>query len=982
MKKLYYLLIIVLFGAVTSCHDSGSKENVTYDGIKLEKGLRLKLIASEPMVVSPVAFAFDEKGDLYVVEDRGYPDTIPPLHEGRIVRLEDRNGDGVYDHQTIFATGFTYPNGILPWRGGFFVTCAPDIFYLKDTTGDGVADERKVVLTGFNVTKSSQLRVSHPILGMDGWVYVTGGMNGGKVVSPEFPRRDTVEFTSQDGRFNPDNYKFELTGGNSQFGLTFDAFGRRFGCSNRHPIQQIVMEPWYLNRNPFLPFNESIQNVSKVEGDAVVYPIIDAVTSSDYIPGLIGKSHKGTFTSACSVLIFDGNGMKPEDVGNAFICEPAQNLVQRQKLIPDGATFQSELPDKGYEFLASNDPSFRPVFLGDGPGGGLYVVDMYRKIIDEPDYVPEDVRDTLDYKTGKDKGRIYEVINNSSAIDSNAGTFVKSSAHTNAILEMLKSKNGWNRKTAFRLLLERKDKSTIPLLAEYAQKYSQAETRVLALWLLHSLQGLDRDILLKALKDKVSGVREQAVLLSADKITTDSVLKQAIVSACMDSSERVRFESALVLGSLPDPKITGTLAKLAIQDGEDRWMRAAVLSGVGNRMGPFLTAIQQQKAAISNDDKAYSLVMEDLGNMFGNGASISDCREFMRVVMQSSEDKNNAWCFAASLGMANGLTNRSGFRATGNNFIKFIGSVSSGSARINPEVFINEVIKTAKNQKSSESIRIKALELLGFFDDQRVYPVLEEALQPENSPDIQKSAIEAITHLGTEKGGNLLAGPKIWHSYTPEIRQAVINALVSKQVFAEALMDGIEDSVIAPSDVPAGIRQRLMRQHGDIQKRAEKLFSKLESGDRMQVYEKYKSLIIGKKGNAKAGQTVFVQTCSRCHTYAGKGGNVGPDLTDIKDQPAEALLLHILLPNYEVLPQYQTIYIETKDGQFVAGWIASQTNNSITLRTVVGDKTILKSNIKSSNNTGKSLMPVGLEESMTKNELIDLIAYLKSGGNF
>ncbi|MEO8848480.1 MAG: PVC-type heme-binding CxxCH protein, partial [Casimicrobiaceae bacterium] len=658
MRKLYYLLIIVLFATVTSCHNSGSKEGIAYDGIKLEKGLSLKLIASEPLVVSPVAFAFNEQGDLYVVEDRGYPDTIPPQHEGRIVRLEDRDGDGVYDHQTIFADGFTYPNGILPWRGGFFVTCAPDIFYLKDTNGDGVADERKVVLTGFNVTKSSQLRVSHPILGMDGWVYVTGGMNGGKVVSPEFPGRDTVEFTSSDGRFNPDNYTFELTGGNSQFGLTFDALGRRFGCSNRHPIQQIVMESSYLNRNPYLPFNESIQNVSKVEGDAIVYPLIDAVTSSDFIPGLIGKSHKGTFTSACSVLIFDGNGMNPEDVGNAFICEPAQNLVQRQKLIPYGATFQSGLPDKGYEFLASTDPSFRPVFLGNGPGGGLYFADMHRKIIDEPDYVPEDVRDTLDYKTGKDKGRIYEITKNRKD-SSNPRKFLKPSAPANEVLEMLKSENGWNRQTAFRLLLERADKSTIPLLIEYVQKSSQAETRILALWLLHSLNGLDKDLLLKALKDEVPGVREQAVELSAGKLAEDSTLKQAIVSACEDSNERVRFESALALGSLPDPKITGSLAKLAIRDGDDRWMRAAVFSGIGERMGPFLTAIQQQKETPSNDN-AYPFVMEDLGNMFGNGASIADCREFMRVVMQSSEDKNNAWRFAASLGMANGLTIRPG----------------------------------------------------------------------------------------------------------------------------------------------------------------------------------------------------------------------------------------------------------------------------------------------------------------------------------
>src|SRR5438445_7646618 len=140
-----------------------------------EPGLRIELVAAEPIVVDPVAMAFDETGRLYVVENRGYPtgpgEGKPPA--GIVALLEDTDGDGRYDKRTVFADGLTFPNGIMPWRGGVLVTCAPDILYLKDTNGDGRADVREVVLTGFDASNTTQLRVSHPTLGPDNWIYVT-----------------------------------------------------------------------------------------------------------------------------------------------------------------------------------------------------------------------------------------------------------------------------------------------------------------------------------------------------------------------------------------------------------------------------------------------------------------------------------------------------------------------------------------------------------------------------------------------------------------------------------------------------------------------------------------------------------------------------------------------------------------------------------------------------------------------------------------
>ena len=456
---------------------------------KVEPGLKLELVAAEPLVVSPCAVCWDERGRMFVAENRGYP-TGPKEgepHQGRIAQLIDKDGDGRMDERVEFATELSFPNGLMPWRGGLIVTCAPDVYFLKDTDGDGKADEKKVLLTGFSTKGSTQLRVSHPQLALDGWVYLTSGLTGGEVVSPLKPDQAPVKVGRTDIRFKPDTGEIEACDGGAQFGQTFDDFGRRFICYNRVQVQHVVLESKYLKRNPHLAFADTVENCPAEMADeplkghgkaARIFPISSNVTTAD--------SHAGTFTAACAVTIYRGTSLPSEYYGTIFSCDPTGNLVHVDRLEPHGATFRAVRMHPGREVLASTDNWFRPVFLANAPDGAFYVCDMYRQTIEHPDYLPVEIRKHTNFDGGKTMGRIYrlrgEKLRSTAAtsviersIDIRAGErggvsppVIKSPAtladkqaepevgsdHAKSWIKHIQSGDGWWRDTAFRKAIE------------------------------------------------------------------------------------------------------------------------------------------------------------------------------------------------------------------------------------------------------------------------------------------------------------------------------------------------------------------------------------------------------------------------------------------------------------------------------------------------------------------------------------------------
>lgn len=946
-------------------------------GFDLEPGYRIELAAAEPLTRNPVAIAFDARGRMYVAESGGYPGPLEGAPasdpEGGIALLDDTDHDGRFDKRTDFAKKLTFPNGILPWDGGVFVTCAPDLLYLKDRDGDGIADERRVVLTGFDATKTPQLRFSHPTLGIDNWIYLTSGLTGGRVVDPDYPQRPPVVFGNSDSRFNPITHVFELTGGQSQYGLTFDDRGHRFTCSNRRPVMHVVLESRYLQRNPNLAFSQTVEDVSAAGAQAVVWPTSGDTTTASFIPGLMSAPHAGTFTAASGVHIHRGDALPASHRDSLFICESAQNLVQRQVIAPNGVTFTSKPARSGRDFLSSRDTWFRPVFAANGPDGALYVVDMYRKIIDHPQYVPEQSRALLDFEAGKERGRIYRVVAGGWKRDRDAIDLGRMNAPD--LARTLEHPNAWWRETAQRLLLERRDRSAIPLLRTLAKSSAGEAGRIQALWTLDALGGLETADVLAALDDQNGGVRENAVRLAEGRAASREI-RSRLPGMVDDTDDRVRLRVALALGEVDEQAAITALAALARRDGTQPWMRAAILSSLKNRSNEFLGAF----VALASPSDTRAAVMQDLGQLFGVEQSPERCLDF--IIQAGDGSTEFGWQPAAVAGVAQGLKTRGLGREDRSALMTLVSGDSEQArlARQRVDLIVSRTSGRILDERTPLTQRLAGIALLGHTDYATAGTTLQGLLTPRQPSELQVAAVRALLQLPGRGGADSLLERRRWLAFTPQVRETVLSVLLVDERQTLVLLDAIEQGSIDGAALGPSRRSRLMtHRNAVIQKRARALLAGLESGDRMQIYERLRATVLSRAGSPASGRTVFANQCAACHTVDGKGGQVGPDLSGIRNQPADAILLHVLVPDYEIAAGYQSYVVETRDGRTLVGRLESESPGSVTLRDGASQAhVILRNDVVSMSASTRSLMVGEFERTMSEQDFADLIGYLKA----
>ena len=936
---------------------------------RLHEGFRLQTVASEPVVTDPVGLVYDADGHIYAAEMRGYPypEKSPT---GNVRRLEDRDGDGIFERSTIFVDGLSWPTSVLAHDGGVLIAVPPDILYARDTDGDGVADEKKVVFTGFG-TQNVQALVNGLQWGLDGWIYGISGGNGGDIRNPARPDDKAVSVRGRDFRFQPDGSRFEATSGGGQFGHGFDDWGHRFTCNNSNHIRQILLPARYLERNPALAAPAVLTDIAAEGSAAPVYRVspaepwrivrtrqraADPVYAKRLPPTELVAT--GFFTSATGVTVYRGTAFPPEYRGNAFIGDVGGNLVHRKTLAKDGARFLATRADSTVEFLTSTDNWFRPVNFANTPDGTLLILDMYRETIEHPASIPEPIKKHLDLTSGKDRGRLYNLVPDGFKKRPKPAL---SGAKTAELVALLADPDSWWRETAQRLLLERKVAAAVPLLKDLVQNRPNALGRMHALWTLESLGGLEDGEILAGLDDPEPGVREQAVRLSEGRTQKDSNLLRAVLATAKDADPTVRFQAAFSLGEVADPGAIAALAEIATRDAKDPWTRTAVLSSVAGRSLGLLDALAGSPGFLARPEAREWFV--ELAVVVGAENKPEAVRELLARLAGTGIDEATAR--AVVFGLGRGLQ-RSG------------GSLRDSlqgphAAQLAPLFARASALASADGPAGP---RVDAIRFLSLGPVAEALGVLPGLLDARQSNAIQLAALQTLAALPDPRVGPLVV--EHWKALSPTVRGEAVEALFARADRLDALLTALEKGSIAPTDLDPARRQQLLGlADAGLRRRAAALFGENARVDRGKAVAQYREAL-SMTGSMEQGRAVFVKICATCHRAEAQGVDVGPNLATVTGRTAEDLLIHILDPNREVAPIYVNYNVATTDGRVVSGIIADESANAVTLKRAEGvTEVVSRPQIEEITSTGLSLMPEGLEKGLEPQAMADLIAYLR-----
>ncbi len=929
-------------------------------------GFEVELVAAEPLVVDPVAFEWGADGKLWVVEMIDYPSGMDGQGQpgGRVRYLEDSDGDGKYDRSTLFLEGLNFPTGVMPWQKGVLVTAAPEIFYAEDTDGDGRADVRKTLYEGFH-EGNQQHRVNGLTYGLDNWVHCANGDSGGRVTSAETGKQ--VSLRGRDLRIHPKSGDIDTLTGQSQFGRNRDSWGNWFGNSNSRPMFHFVLSDRYTRRNPHAAPPRSTVQISVNPGAAPCYPV------SRTLPRFNDFSMANRFTSACGAMIYDDDLFGSEFVGNSFVSEPVHNLVHREIVESRGFTFSSHRADdeQNSEFLASRDNWFRPTMLKAGPDGALYVADMYRRVIEHPEWVPDDWEARLDVRAGADRGRIYRVYPRGKKLRPVPRLADRSSAE---LVVALDSPYRWQRDTAQRLLMERRALDVTEELINVAKSANLPAARLQALCTLDGLERLNADVLRQAFHDSHPSVRRHALRMSEPFLNGPKSLGPDAALLVKDPDPQVALQLAYTLGEWRDSR-AGTalaeLAELAVRHSSERYLLAAVISSID---AENLTDVLNQLATQHDNQAAVGRVMEPLLTL---AAALGDEKSLVAMfaaLAKSDAGEHAPWQYTAMAAVLDGLDGEGQTLAA---VRKEAGSkLAAEMDRLN-ELFVR-ARKIAVDDDADMTLRRNAVRLLGRglsgqADDLNV---LKSQLSAQTPAAVQSAAVAGMARYASPQlPGMLLAE---WRSHSPSLRGQIMDALLQNESWTASLLDHIESGEVAALDVDAARRQRLLESESEpIRSLAKQLFAGSINKDRQQVVERYQKQIAD-PGDPAAGKKVFAKVCANCHRLDGVGHEIGPDLAALTDRSTSALLVAIFDPNRAVEAKYVSYTAINDRGLSYSGMITSQTGNSLTLTAAEGKQhVVLRKNLDELVSSSKSLMPEGLEKDLTPDDVRNLTAYLQ-----
>ncbi len=584
---------------------------------RIVPGFKVELVASEPLIEAPVSMEFDPDGRLYVLEMRGFMRTVDGQGEdqptGRISRLDDTDGDGRMDKSTIFAEGLVLPRAMALVRDGLLVAEPPKLWYFQDADGDGKAEQKIEVSADYGNQANPEHTANSLTWGRDNWIYSAN---------------HTTRYRQVDGYWEKQTTFFR-----GQWGLTQDDYGRLFFNSNSDPLRADLVPAQYFMRNPAFktPLGGNVQVVKNLE----VWPArMNPGVNRGYQKGqLRDDGSLRTFTGACGPCIYRGELFPSRFYGAGFICEPTGNLVRCNMLSEEQGLITGSNAFSGLEFLASLDERFRPVNLHNGPDGALYVVDMYRGVIQHKIYLTSYLRHqalSRDLDKPVDAGRIYRIVPEGAKRSTPLKLARLSSQE---LVRQFETGNGWARDTAQRLLVERQDSTATPHLLELIRA-GRFPSAVYAFAVLQGMGESSTDAALAGLASTDGKVRAAAIRYGEAFLRTEGInpVSRKMLAATADPSFDARLQLAFSLGESRSPEAELALLTLVERDVESPLIRSAAVSGLAGRELEVLAKMLARPAWSEKSDGREKL-LRDLARCVAEGRQPAQIERLLELFL-------------------------------------------------------------------------------------------------------------------------------------------------------------------------------------------------------------------------------------------------------------------------------------------------------------------------------------------------------------
>ena len=947
------------------------------------EGFRADLVAGEPDLQQPVAFAFDERGRIWVAEAYSYPQK-QPAGQGRdkLVIFEDRDGSGRFATRKVFAENLNLVSGFEVGFGGVWIGAAPELLFLPDRNHDDVPDgPPQVLLTGFGYQDTHECLNSF-LWGPDGWLYgIQGVFNYARIGRPDASEAQRTELRAGVWRYHPVRHQFEVFahGGSNPWGLDYDERGQLFMTHCRsywgrglttHVIQGGQF--WNQANANYAPFiiatppadfpgfrNYLLASARYDHGAGGAGP-----PGSDKVYG--GHSHVGT-------MIYQGDNWPSQFRGHLFTHNLHGHQINQQVNRRLGSGFDTV--HEGHDQLFCSDPQYVAVDLQYGPDGAVYFIDWYDR---------QHCHNPNTERWDRSNGRIYRLEWQATyrpvRVDLSASNDVQ-------LVALHSHPNDWFVRTSRRLLAERAqtrplEPAAVAQLQEALPQDASPIGRLKALWTLHGAGALSPALLQRALQDPDEYVRAWAVQLGAESKPTAATLERLAALSVTDPSPVVRLYLASASQRVAAQEAWPILEALA-QHGEER----------DDRNIPFLLWHSLAPRVAEDLPRGFALLeksrlpqLRDWIPWFASTLSAKGLELTLAMLAgQNGEDERR---LLAALTLA--LEGRSqiqpplGWAQTSARLYasqdpRVVRQAERLAAVFGDNSMFPRLRRTLADGMADADARGHAFTVLSRAQDRESLPVFLGLL---DDAGFRSSAINLLARFDAPSVPQELL--KHYPQFTSAERTLVLQALTGRTSFALALLDAVAAGTLKRDQLTAfHVRQLTQLKNPEVERRVASVWGKLKQtpGDKARQIERLEKVfneapLWAFEGGA--GRAHFQKLCATCHRLKEDGVPLGPELTGAGKNGIRYFLENIIDPNAVIGTDFQMTTVETRQGDVLSGIVVSETSSMLGLRTATEQRSFAKADIAQRTTTETSLMPEGLLESLNEREQIELLKYLTS----